>query len=121
MSINMILIFLFGYYNYGSLEPDIQKKEVARYIKAISQEKNKTKGKIRLSTLLKSGKELKIFSVKKEDLKKCYKYMNENPHLNLSISDLKIIIRYGEEVADLYCRAKTYMGRRVKMTDLKFL
>lgn len=59
--------------------------------------------------------------MKKEDLKKCYKYMNENPHLNLSVSDLKIIIRYGEEVADLYCRAKTYMGRRVKMTDLKWV
>lgn len=31
---------IFGYYNYKNLEPDIQKKEVAKYIKAISQEKN---------------------------------------------------------------------------------
>ena len=31
---------IFGYYNYKNLEPDIQKKEVARYIKAISEEKN---------------------------------------------------------------------------------
>ena len=31
---------IFGYYNYNSLKPDIQKKEVAKYIKAISQEKN---------------------------------------------------------------------------------
>lgn len=31
---------IFGYYNYENLKPDIQKKEVARYIKAISQEKN---------------------------------------------------------------------------------
>ena len=31
---------IFGYYNYSSLKPDIQKKEVAKYIKAISEEKN---------------------------------------------------------------------------------
>ncbi len=31
---------IFGYYNYSSLKPDIQKKEVARYIKAISEQKN---------------------------------------------------------------------------------
>ena len=31
---------IFGYYNYKNLEPDIQKKEVARYIKSISQAKN---------------------------------------------------------------------------------
>lgn len=31
---------IFGYYNYKNLEPDIQKKEVARYIKNISQARN---------------------------------------------------------------------------------
>ena len=31
---------IFGYYNYSNLKPDIQKKEVAKYIKAISEEKN---------------------------------------------------------------------------------
>lgn len=31
---------IFGYYNYGNLKSDIQKKEVARYIKTISEEKN---------------------------------------------------------------------------------
>ena len=31
---------IFGYYNYRNLQPDIQKKEVAKYIKNISQEKN---------------------------------------------------------------------------------
>ena len=45
-------------------------KNVATALYAISQDKNKTKGKIRLSGMLKTGKELKIFSVKKEDLKK---------------------------------------------------
>ena len=31
---------IFGYYNYKNLEPDIQKKEVAKYIKNISQARN---------------------------------------------------------------------------------
>lgn len=47
-------------------------KNVATALYAISQDKNKTKGKIRLSSMLKTGKELKIFSVKREDLKKFY-------------------------------------------------
>lgn len=62
-----------------------------------------------------------FYTMKKEDLKKCYKYMNENRQLNLPISDLKIIIKYGEEVADMCSRAKTIMGRRVKMSDLKWV
>lgn len=62
-----------------------------------------------------------FYTMKKEDLKKCYKYMNENRELNLSISDLKIIIKHGEEVADMYCRAKRIMGRRVKLNELKWI
>ena len=62
-----------------------------------------------------------FYTMKKEDLKKCYKYMNENRELNLSISDLKIIIKYGEEVADMCFRAKRIIGRRVKMSDLKWI
>ena len=45
-------------------------KNVAAALYAISQDKNKTKGKIRLGNMIKMGKELKIFSVKREDLKK---------------------------------------------------
>lgn len=62
-----------------------------------------------------------FYSMKKEDLKKCYKYMNENRELNLSITDLKIIVRHGEEVSDMYCRAKMIMGRGVKISELKWL
>lgn len=62
-----------------------------------------------------------FYTMKKEDLKKCYKYMNKNRNLNLSITDLKIIIRYGEEVADMCFRAKTIMGRRVKISDVKWV
>ena len=62
-----------------------------------------------------------FYTMKKEDLKKCYKYMNENRQLNLSITDLKIIVRYGEEVSDMYCRAKMIMGHSVKISELKWL
>lgn len=62
-----------------------------------------------------------FYTMKKEDLKKCYKFMNENRELNLSITDLKLILRYGEEVADMCSRAKTIMGRRVKMSDVKWV
>ena len=62
-----------------------------------------------------------FYTMKKEDLKKCYKYMNENRELNLSITDLKIIVRHGEEVADMYCRAKTILNRRVKMSEVKWV
>ena len=62
-----------------------------------------------------------FYTMKKEDLKKCYKYMNENRDLNLPISDLKTILKYGEEIADMCSRAKTIMGRRVKMSDVKWV
>lgn len=62
-----------------------------------------------------------FYSMKKEDLKKCYKYMNENRNLNLSISDLKIIIKHGEEMSDLHFRAKAIMGRYVKISDVKWV
>lgn len=62
-----------------------------------------------------------FYTMKKEDLKKCYKYMNKNRGLNLSITDLKVIVRHGEEVADMYCRAKRIMGRTVKISELKWL
>lgn len=62
-----------------------------------------------------------FYTMKKEDLKKCYKYMNENRQLNLSITDLKIIVRHGEEISDMYCRAKMLMGRSVKISELKWL
>ena len=62
-----------------------------------------------------------FYSMKKEDLKKCYKYMSENRNLNLSISELKIIIKYGEEMFDMYRRAKRIIGRCVKPDDLKLI
>lgn len=43
-------------------------KNFAAMLVAVANSKHKTKGQIRLSNLLKSNKELKIFSVKREDL-----------------------------------------------------
>ena len=43
-------------------------KNLAVYLYAVLKEQKKTKGKARLTTMLKSGKELKLFAVKNEDL-----------------------------------------------------
>ena len=45
-------------------------KQVAVLLYAILKDQQKTKGKTRLSSLLRSGKELKVFAVKDGDLKK---------------------------------------------------
>ncbi len=45
-------------------------KDVAALIYAVMKDNQKTKGKTRLTNMLKSGKELKVFSVKSEDFKK---------------------------------------------------
>lgn len=45
-------------------------ERIAALLVAILKDKNKTAGKTKLKNLLKSGKELKVFNIKKEDLKK---------------------------------------------------
>ncbi|WP_418790374.1 DUF3801 domain-containing protein [Phosphitispora sp. TUW77] len=45
-------------------------KNLATYLYAVMKDQKKTKGKIRLEGLLRSGKELKVFAVRNEDLKK---------------------------------------------------
>lgn len=45
-------------------------KNIAALLVAILKDKQQTKGKTRLTNMLKSGKELKVFTVKEEDLKK---------------------------------------------------
>ena len=44
-------------------------KQVAVLLYAILREQKKTKGKTRLTNMLRSGKELKVFAVKDTDLK----------------------------------------------------
>jgi len=45
-------------------------KNIAILLYTILSHQNKTKGKARLNSMLKSGKELKVFTIKNEDLKK---------------------------------------------------
>jgi len=45
-------------------------KNLAVYLYAVLKDQKKTKGKIRLEGLLRSGKELKVFAVRNEDLQK---------------------------------------------------
>ena len=45
-------------------------KNLATYLYAVLKDQKRTKGKIRLEGLLRSGKELKVFAVRNEDLKK---------------------------------------------------
>ena len=44
-------------------------KNIAALLYAIYKDKKQTKGKTTLTNMLKSGKELKVFTVKKDDLK----------------------------------------------------
>ena len=45
-------------------------KEVAKLLYAVLRDQTKTKGKTRLANMLRTGKELKVFAVKDEDLAK---------------------------------------------------
>ena len=45
-------------------------KNIAAFLMAALKEEGKTKGKARLSNMLKSGKELKVFSIQGKDLKR---------------------------------------------------
>lgn len=45
-------------------------KQLAAMLYTILKDQKKTKGKVRLQNMLKNGKELKVFAVRKEDLKK---------------------------------------------------
>jgi hypothetical protein len=45
-------------------------KEIGKLLLAVLSEQSKTKGKSRLASMLNSGKELKVFSVKESDMKK---------------------------------------------------
>ena len=45
-------------------------KNIAILLYSILKEEKKTKGKARLTSMLRSGKELKVFTVKSDDLKK---------------------------------------------------
>ena len=45
-------------------------KEIALLLISVLKQEHKTKGKARLTNMIKSGKELKVFSIPQKDLKK---------------------------------------------------
>jgi len=45
-------------------------KDIALLLISVLKQEQKTKGKARLTSMIKSGKELKVFSVSQKDLKK---------------------------------------------------
>jgi hypothetical protein len=62
-----------------------------------------------------------FYNLNKEQLKICYKFMNENRGLNMPISGLMDIIKYGEELAYKLNRAKAIMARRVKVSEVDWI
>ena len=62
-------------------------KNIAVLLYSILKEEQKTKGKARLTSMLRSGKELKVFTIKNEDLKRftqeAKKYGVVPPHRRL--------------------------------------
>ena len=62
-----------------------------------------------------------FYNLNKEQLKICYKFMNENRGLNMPISGLMDIIKYGEELAFKLNRAKAIMARRVKVSEVNWI
>ena len=63
-------------------------KQLAIMIYAILKDQKKTKGKIRLTNMLRSGKELKVFAVKDGDLQKfCQERFSQLDNSQNTITD----------------------------------
>ena len=73
-------------------------KNIAILLYSILKEEKKTKGKARLTSMLRSGKELKVFTVKSGDLKKftfmCFSFhMQYRQHGHPSIRPHRFYVR----------------------------
>lgn len=64
-------------------------KDLATYLYAVLKDQKRTRGKIRLEGLLRSGKELKVFAVKTEDLPKFSKEAKRYGVLYCALRDKK--------------------------------
>ena len=60
-------------------------KNIAILLYSILKEEKKTKGKARLTSMLRSGKELKVFTVKSGDLKKFTDRKNKDPNAEVDV------------------------------------
>ena len=79
-------------------------KNIGAILLAISKDKTKTRGKTTLNNMLKSGKELKVFSLKQEDLNKFVKEAKKYGVLYSVLVDKKQSIKDG--LVDIIVRAE---------------
>ena len=79
-------------------------KNVAAIIYAIMNDKQKTAGKIKLSNMLKSGKELKVFSIRQEELKKFQEEAKRYGVLYCALIDRKN--KTNDGIVDIMARAE---------------
>lgn len=77
-------------------------KNLATYLYAVLKDQKKTKGKTRLEGLLRSGKELKVFAVKSEDLRKFTQETKRYGVLYCALRDRKRL----DGVCDIMVRAE---------------
>lgn len=91
-------------------------KNLAVYLCAILSSKKKTRGRARLETMLRSGKTLKVFAVKNEDLKMFTKEAKKYGVLYCALKDKKSI----DGMCDIMVRAEdaSKINRIVERFDL---
>lgn len=78
-------------------------KNIAALLVAILKDKQQTKGKTRLTNMLKSGKELKVFTVKEEDFKK---FTEEAKRYGVLFCALKNKGKSKDGIVDIMVRAE---------------
>lgn len=79
-------------------------KNIALILMAVLREEHKTKGKARLSSMIRSGKELKVFSVQNKDLEKFAREAKRYGVLYCVLKDKGD--RSGNGAADIIARAE---------------
>ena len=77
-------------------------KNLAAYLYAVLKDQKKTRGKTRLQSLLRSGKELKVFAVKNDDLKRFSQEANRYGVLYCALRDKKSL----DGMCDIMVRAE---------------
>ena len=91
-------------------------KNLAVYLAAVLKDQKKTKGKARLQSMLRSGGELKVFSVKNEDMSKFCQEARRYGVLYSALHDKKSIDGYCDIIARVEDASK--INRIVDRFDL---
>lgn len=79
-------------------------KNIAVLLAAVLKEEHKTKGKVRLTNMIKSGKELKVFAIQNQDLKKFSKEAKRYGVLYCALKDKEN--NAGSATVDIIARAE---------------